>query len=88
MLLIVVAEIANNIFIFGVVEVIAVIGVVEEVVTPKRVDGLVFTFFKSGAKEETISETGCLRSERMFSLDKESTRSFTRLPSSNCNAST
>ena len=76
----VVAEVANNLSIFGVVEVIAIIGVVEEVVTSKRVDGLVFTFSKSGGSEKTR--------ERMFSLDKESTRSFTRLSSSNCNAST
>ena len=44
------AEVANTLSIFGGMKVIAVLGVVEGLVTPKRVDGLVFTCFKSRAR--------------------------------------
>ena len=43
------AEVANALSNFGDIKVITVIGVAEGLVTPKRVDGLVFTCFKSRA---------------------------------------
>ena len=69
------AECAKTLSIFGVVDAPVVLGVVEGVVTPKRVVGPAFTFFQGVPDltgEEVIAETERFRRERMSSLDRDS----------------